>query len=660
MSSFNIGLSALDAAMKALDVVGNNVANASTAGYKKQEVNFTASYSVSDGNTLVGGGVDISGVTSVVDKYLEQEILKQQSTLNQNTQEATTLTGIETAFGELSTTSTGLSTYINNFFNAISDLSAHPDEIAYQDAVITAGEEMSSQFNTLGKYLDNLKVATKSQVDDYVDQINTLSGQIAELNGNIQGIEMTGGQANNLVDQRDALISQMSELTGVQTQDMGYGVVNVVACGVSVVVGTNTTNLADGLTSDGELGISAVGSYNYDTTVDGGKLGGLMEIYNGTASSVQADLDTLATSIMQQVNEINVQGVGTDGSFTELDGQTMSSSSISDYVPPVSDGSFFIRVTYTDPDTNEETVTRKEISVTTGESLSDIANDISGVTGLNATAYNNKLSIQTNANYEFDFLPAVMSEPTNTTGTFATSSSPAVSVAGTYTGDENQAFTFTVVGDGEVGNGTLNLKVTDSDGNVVDNLNIGSGYSAGDDKLDFGYGVTVTIGSGTLSAGDSFEVDAYANTDTSGLLSTVGLNAFFTGSSATDMAVSSELKDNPGRVASASGADGTDNNNALKLAALSDLKISGLNSMTISDYYQQMVTDIGEQTSVKETAQTNSEDLLLSLTNQESEISGVDTNEESAKMLVYEQMFQAASKYISVVNTSLTYLMDII
>ena len=82
--------------------------------------------------------------------------------------------------------------------------------------------------------------------------------------------------------------------------------------------------------------------------------------------------------------------------------------------------------------------------------------------------------------------------------------------------------------------------------------------------------------------------------------------------------------------------------------------------MTISDYYQQMVTDIGRQLSVKNTAQTNSEDLVLSLTNQESTISGVDINEESAKMLVYEQMFQAASKYISTVNNSLTSLWDIL
>ncbi len=657
MSSVNIGLSALNAAMKALDVIGNNVSNASTEGYHKQIANLSPSYSVSDGNILVGGGVNVTGVTRIVDEYLEQEILKQQSTLNQTTQEASTLSDIETAFGELSTSSTGLSTYISNFFNAISDLSAHPDEVAYQNEVVSAGETMADQFNTLGKYLDNLQVETRTQVDSDVKQINTLSGQIAELNGNIQNIEMTGGQANNLIDQRDELISKMSELTGVQTQEMDDDVVNVSVCGVSVVVGTNSINLGDGLESDGKLGISAAGTYAYETAVDGGEVGGLLEIYNNTISSIHTSLDTLASSIIQQVNKCHVQGIGTDGSFTELDGQTMPSDSISDYVPPVSDGSFFIRVTYTDPDTKQVTVTRQQINVSTTESLGDIANDISNVPGLSATAYNNKLSIQADANYKFDFLPALQSEPA--TACYTANNYPSVSVSGVYTGTENQTFTCIAVGSGSVGNGTLNLEVKDSDGKVVNTLNIGSGYAAGD-ELDLGNGIEISVGSGDLNDGDNFTVDAYANTDTSGLLAAVGLNTFFTGTSATDIAVSSDLADNPGRVASASGADGTDNNNALKLASLSDLKIDDLNSMTISDYYQQLVTNIGEQTSVKKTSQANSEDLVLSLTNQESDVSGVDINDESAKMLVYEQMFQAAAKYISTVNDSLTSLMDIL
>ena len=262
------------------------------------------------------------------------------------------------------------------------------------------------------------------------------------------------------------------------------------------------------------------------------------------AGCFPTDLDTLASSIIQQVNKCHVQGIGTDGSFTKLNGQTMPSDSISDYVPPVSDGSFFIRVTYTDPNTKQVTVTRQQINVSTTESLGDIANAISNVPGLNATAYNNKLNIQADANYKFDFLPAVQSEPTRCC--YTANNYPSVSVSGVYTGTENQTFTCIATGSGSVGNGTLNLEVEDGDGKVVDTFNIGSGYAAGD-ELDLGNGIEISVGSGDLNAGDNFAVDAYANTDTSGLLATVGLNTFFTGSSATDIAVSSDLADNAGQ-----------------------------------------------------------------------------------------------------------------
>ena len=79
-------------------------------------------------------------------------------------------------------------------------------------------------------------------------------------------------------------------------------------------------------------------------------------------------------------------------------------------------------------------------------------------------------------------------------------------------------------------------------GKLIDTLNIGSGYAAGD-ELDLGNGIEIAVGAGDLNDGDNFAVDAYANTDTSGLLATVGMNTFFTGTSATDIAVSSELAD---------------------------------------------------------------------------------------------------------------------
>ena len=293
MSNFDIGLSGLDAARKGLDIIGNNIANAATEGYHRQRIEFAPSYASQNGGILIGGGVDVSGVTSIINNFLEQEILREQSALSQVSQESSTLKSIETSFGELGGGS-GLSVAIDKFFNSLSDLSAHPDQLAYQTQVLSSGEAMAGQFRVLGDFLKNLELQIKTQVDNVVDQINSLTTQIASLNESIQHTEMNGGQANNLKDQRDELIKKMSELSGVETQQREYGVVDVSVGGVPVVMGTTTIQLAAGLQSETSLGITPAGTYSYQTTIDGGQLGGLFALYNGTVNDVHDKLDTLA------------------------------------------------------------------------------------------------------------------------------------------------------------------------------------------------------------------------------------------------------------------------------------------------------------------------------------------------------------------------------
>ena len=653
MSNFEIGLTGLDAARKALDVIGNNIANAATEGYHRQRVELTTAYARYEGGILIGGGVDVSGVTRLMDSFLEQEILRQKSVLGQVSQESSILGSIESAFGEL-TGSTGLNAAIDQFFNSLSDLSAHPDQAVYQNEVLTSGESMAGRFRTLGDFLNNLKEQIRQQAQNVVGQINTLAGQVAELNDNIQRIEMGGGQANNLEDQRDQLISQIAELAGVQTQQRDYGVVDVDVGGVPVVTGATTMQLEVGLNNEGLLGITPAGAFTYQTTIQGGQLGGLLDLYNTTAGDIQSDLDTLAQAIIRQFNQCHVQGVGSDGSFSELTGRTMTSENISDFNPPVSDGSVFIRVINTA--TGE--ITRHQIDIdASSDSLTTVADAISAITGLNASVASGRLSIQTEAGFKFDFLPAVLSEPTASDLTAI--NPPTVSVSGIYTGTENQTFTFTAVGNGSVGNDSLRLEVRDGGGQLVNTLNIGSGYAAGD-QLDFGYGIKIAISAGDLNAADSFEIDAFANTDTSGLLSAVGINTFFAGSSASDMALAGNIVDSPGRVATALGAGMTDNTNALRLASVGEQKITELDSMTTGEFYRKLVTGIGQQVSVKQMSQSSIENLVQTLTNQQSDISGVDINEEAAQMLVFEQMFQAMAKYLNTINSTLTTLMEMV
>jgi flagellar hook-associated protein 1 FlgK len=468
---------------------------------------------------------------------------------------------------------------------------------------------------------------------------------------------MTGSTASNLIDQRDVLIKKLSEKVDIQLQQRDFQVVDVNVAGIPIVMGTDTIKLEVGLNDKGSLGISPAGTFIYQTAIDGGQLGGLLSLYNTTVNDVQSDLDNLASGIINQVNQAHCQGVGSDGSFTELTSESIPNEAVGGFVPPVSDGSFFIRVTYTNPVSHEVTVTRHEIAVHPTDTLNTIAARIASIPQLNAFVADNRLTIQGQTDCKFDFLPAVLSSPSDST--FTAGSPPDVSVSGIYTGTENQTFTFTASGADSVGNGALRLEVRDGAGQLVNTVNIGSDYAPGD-KIDLGNGIKIAISAGQLNNGDSFTVDAYANTDTSGFLSSVGLNSFFTGSDASHMDLSDNVANSPGRIATALGGDFTDNANALKLASVKDLEISNLDSLTPGEFYRKFVANIGQQLSIKQTDQSNGENLMQTLNNQQTDISGVDINEEAAQMLVFEQMFQAMAKYLTTVNTTISGLMDLV
>ncbi|MBW8039386.1 MAG: flagellar hook-associated protein FlgK [Planctomycetes bacterium] len=660
MANYSIAMSGLDAAQKALDIIGNNITNAATDGYHRQRVNLSPAYSTQYGSFLLGGGVNIKSVTRSIDNLLEKEILRQQSTLGQVSQEFLTLRTIENAFGELWTEDGGLNAAMDKFFNSLQDLSARPTEIIWQNQVVSDAKAMAGQFRALGEFLSTLETQITLEVENSIDYVNTLTSQIAELNDNIQRLETSGGVANSSRDERDQRISELSELIGIQTQSRPFGVVNVSIGGIPLVTGSSDNELESGFDESADLGISIKGASNYTTDVQGGKIGGLLSLKNTIASDIHDNLNSLANAIIQQINQYHVQAAGSAGSFTSLSGWNMASADLSD-ITTLTDGTLYIRVI----NTSTSAITRQSISIDAddndsgSDSLSEVATAISAITGVTASVNSsNQLTITADTNYKFDFLPAVLPAPKAADISFSGSSDPTVAVSGVYTGTVNQAFTFTVSGTGSIGNGTLKLIVTDGDGDTVTTLNIGSGYAVGD-KLKVGNGIEVSLSIGDLVNNDFFKVNAYGSTDTSGLLAAIGINTFFSGSSATDMAVSSDVSANPKRVATALGSDLTDNTNAVRMADVKDQTITSLNVLTSGEYYRQLITDVGQQVSVKQIRQDNLEVMVLNLENRRSDISGVDINDEAARLLIFEQMFQAMAKYMNIINSSISILMEL-
>ena len=264
-----------------------------------------------------------------------------------------------------------------------------------------------------------------------------------------------------------------------------------------------------------------------------------MSEQNGQLADFQNRLDTMARQVASSFNAIQSTGLGTSGSFTQLTGNN-SVSSVSALLnsaglafPPQA-GSLFIGVTNTA--TGQRTITEVPIDPQS-QSIQDVANAIGAdVPNMQAmvSSQTGTITLAAATGYKFDFTGGYEASPTTN---FAGGTTTTPTVGGTYTGSNNDNYTFTFSSSGTVGvTPGLQAQVTDSSGNVVGTLNIGQGYQAGK-PLAVANGMTLTLGQGDVTAGDSLSTPVVGNADTAGILNALGLNTLFTGSTAASLQV---------------------------------------------------------------------------------------------------------------------------
>jgi flagellar hook-associated protein 1 FlgK len=229
----------------------------------------------------------------------------------------------------------------------------------------------------------------------------------------------------------------------------------------------------------------------------------------------------------------------------------------------------------------------------------------------------------------------------------------AIEVTGTWTGDANDAYTFTPTMDGVVGTTQgLAVEVRDASGALVATLDIGQGYTPGD-ELDLPNGLKVSFGLGDVSAshGDAFVVEGWADSDTSDILAAFGLNALYSGTTAVDIEVREDLRDDPQLfAASLTGAAG-DNQALLELESVKDLALDALGGVTVGEAWGDFVSNVGFDIQSAENARGTEQFLLDTLVARREEVSGVNVDEELVNMVRFEQAYSAAARYIQAVNS---------
>lgn len=683
MGGYEIGISGLQAAQNALNVIGNNIANAATEEYHRQEVDLRPKDDNYTNGVLIGQGVDFDNIKRYVDQLLDTEIVNQGSTVSQLARELEGLRTMESTFAELS--ASALSSALDGFFNSLQDLSGNPSDTNLQNMVVADGETLAFHLQNMGSMLSGIEENTYNEARDTVDEINLIGTQIAGLNKTIYSMTVKGDNVNNLLDQRAGLVGRLSELAGVKTYNRENNVIDVTIGDTTIVIGSSVAQLEVGLVSNSgefDIGIGPVGTGKYDTDFSGGKLGGLLSLRNTIARDVGNKLDTLAESIITGINGQHFQGVGTSGSFTSLSGWSMTSETLSEFDPPVSDGTIYIRITDA-----AGAVIRESFNVNAStHTLTDIRDWLGGLTGISnaSTVVNSgQLEIKADAGYTFDFLGGVLTKPPvagadNTMAGFGGAAEPAIKISGNYSGTSNETYTCTVVTSPagqtglSIGSGSMAVEVRNGAGNLVTTVNTGDGYDGSwvvienDIKMSFGAN---GASPGYLNDGELFRFDAIADSDTSGVMAAIGINAFFSGSSALSIGVCDSIKNSPGNIAIHGrvepdpmnpGAITTDNTNVLAMARLGETAMSSLGGLDPKSYYRALSTDIGKQISNNEIRYENSLGVWQNLKSQHDKVSGVDLNSEAARMMVFERMFQSMAKYLNTVNKTYETVMTIL
>lgn len=353
ISSVNIAQQALAVNQAAITTVSNNIANVNTEGYSKlradqaQVVNYTPAANNPLSVAESCSGVQLTGVTRYSDWYLQNYYWQESSTNSYLEQAASAASNVEDLVNELK--STGLSSALDNFYTAVNALSNAPSDITARQNYVNAAQTVCSVFNNMSSDLTDIKTSLvgsgsadgslqSSELSSQVDKVNTILEQLADVNFGIIKTKSGESSSSSLLDQRDMLLSKLSDLTPVNIEQYANGTVKISLADVILVNGTQAQgklNVAETGNADNPVSLSIVDPENpavelsSDVTsyIDTGSIGALLDTC-GTSStkftiySVLQNLNTMASEFSTVLNKIQVGDINGDGTVAMAMNQT--------------------------------------------------------------------------------------------------------------------------------------------------------------------------------------------------------------------------------------------------------------------------------------------------------------------------------------------------
>jgi flagellar hook-associated protein 1 FlgK len=387
-----IGRSAVAAQQAAIQVTGNNIANAATPGYTRQAAHMTPEGMTPYGNGLyIGRGVKIDQIERQIDAALEQRIQTAMGDKSGLYVQMQTLDRVESLLNEM--TDEDLSTQMSAFFNGLADLQNNPQDLGVRSAVAQQGAALTDAFRSLREQLDSVREDLNNQITAAVGEINRLTAQIGDINARIADLEATqADSAHGLRDERDQMLRDLSELIDISVAEQPNGSMYVFVGNDSLVFDSDVRALELHMSTDDGVQTSTVhfADNGGEVPLWGGKLTGLIAARDQIVTGVTDQLDTVAAALINEFNKIHSSGVGlvalgeVEGTNT-FDDATAALADCGLDLTPVN-GTFLVHVR--NKVTGQEEVTQIAVDangVGTDSTIDSIVADLDAVANLAAT-----------------------------------------------------------------------------------------------------------------------------------------------------------------------------------------------------------------------------------------------------------------------------------
>lgn len=635
----SIGTRAMYANMAALTTTGHNISNANVEGYSRQSVNVQTAQGQFTGTGYFGRGVDVQGVERAHDSFLTREAQLTRSIAAMDDARVSQLEQLQKLF---STGEASVGYSAGAIFNAMVDVASNPQDTSARQVVLSNAQTFASQMNTVATQLDALQLGVKGDLKASVATVNDLAQQVARLNNQIASTRGTGVSPNDLLDQRDQLVAQIGEHLQVNTIEAEDGSLGLfIGGGQVLVLGANATKL--GLMDDpydrtqGRLALVQGSTMRPidDSSVTGGKIAGLLRFQDEDLVAARNQLGVMATAVASAINDRQALGLdmGTPASsgdpmFSIGSPQVLNASTnardaggafVANPTLAIADASALKASDYelrADPGgaAGVYQLTRKSDGSVFSVADGDTVDGFTITIGTPAPAATDRFLLRPVAHAVGDIRrtlvdPKGIAAASPLVGTVATGNTGTASIAALSVKDGTLDPSLTATIRFSSGTGNYDWELRDASDTVVSS---GTGnWAAGTPITLNGFDLEIT---GKPNVGDTFSVapTAYPSSN---------------------------------------------NGNALAFVALRDAML--VDGETVTDHYASTLGDIGVRVQGGQAAAETSAAVASAAQEALTSETGVNLDEEAARLLQFQQCYQAAAKILQVAQSVFDTLLDV-